>query len=77
MKKKLNIQRPAGGHMWHLVPEGERRALCGFAPGDKITTRMGRNRARWAGRTEYTPKEDDSVDHICTKCLKKHRAANA
>lgn len=72
-KKKLNIQRSAGGHMWHLVPAGERRALCGYAPGDRLTTAMGRRRARWSNRTEYLPDDEDQTDP-CPKCLKKHRS---
>ncbi len=70
MAKKINIQRSAGGHVWHLVLEGERRALCGYRPGDRVTTAMGRRRARWYSRMEYVPGEEDST---CPKCLAKHR----
>lgn len=72
-KKKINIQRSAGGYVWHLVLAGERRALCGYAPGG--TTRMGRGRARWANRVEYLPSEDENEAGTCPKCLKKHQAS--
>lgn len=59
----MKIRRPSGGQYWHAVPDGQRKALCGFVPSSPKNSLFAYGRGRWIASREGEP--------TCPRCLER------
>lgn len=62
-QRRIRAFRPNGGHLYHAVPLGSHKAVCGYAPSSPKNVQFTRGRGRW-----IVGERDDPERVTCKRC---------